>query len=294
MILHASESIFIQKHEDSSMMKKLSDYQPFLTALLRSCTKEIHFTAREPLNEVLRQPRLVCAVNHSTPLSWIPPICLLTEKACEAGGGDRVPRGIIDKFFYSVPLLNKVAEYLTQSDHPQGFEEILQDFTGRERTDLVVFPEGALSFFGDLRQVQPFRSPRFLEIAVRARAPILLAVHHGTEEWNSLIPIPHEAAPYVSMVSKFFGRKWEEENFLNIPINFKRLERFSMATQLYRPKLTGSQLAEDPQELREQLAAECEKIRALMQSLYEDLAAKAAKVPPSRDSAPVKNSVGAK
>src|SRR5205085_5756721 len=103
--------------------------------------------------------------------------------------------------------------------------------------DMVVFPEGAMTFFGDVRKVQPFRSPRFLEVAIRAQAPILLAVHRGTEEWNTLLPIPKEVTPYIRMISSFFGKRMDEEQFLNLPINLKRVAKFSMVTKLYVPEL---------------------------------------------------------
>lgn len=258
-------------------MRKLKDYQPFLSALLRTIADECHFESREPLATVLRNPRLVVAINHSTPISWIPPICLLAEKFNEAGGGERTPRGVIDKFFYTLPILRMLAEYISQSDRPRDFDEILQDFTAEEKNDLVVFPEGAMAFFGDLRKIQPFRSPRFVELAIRARSPILIAVHRGTEEWNSLFPIPKEITPYINMVSSFFGRRFDEEQFVNVPMNLHRIPKLSMITKLYIPELYEADLSEDPRERRRQISAEADRIRDQMQDLFDELGSKRAK-----------------
>lgn len=258
-------------------MRKLKDYQPFLSALLKTIAEETHFEDRDALATVLKNPRLVVVINHSTPISWIPPICLLAEKATHAGGGERIPRGIIDKFFYTVPFLRTLAEYFTQSDSPQSFEDILESFQAAEKTDLVVFPEGAMTFFGDLRQIQPFRSPRFIEIAIRAKAPILVVVHRGTEEWNSLFPIPKEIAPYIGMVSSFFGKKAGEETFVNLPTNLKRIPKLSMITKLYLPQLYEADLSADPRERRRQIAAEADRVRDLMQDLFDELGSQHAK-----------------
>lgn len=258
-------------------MKALKDYQPFLSSIFKMIVEEAEFEARDPLAEVIRNPRLVVVLNHSTPISWIPPICLLAEKICQSGGGDRIPRGIVDKFFFGIPILRVVAEQLTQSDRPQTFEEILESFKKNEQTDMVVFPEGAMTFFGDVRKVQPFRSPKFLEIAIRTQAPILLAVHRGTEEWNTLFPIPKEVTPYIRMVSTFFGRKMDEEQYLNLPINLKKVAKFSMVTKLYVPELYESDLSGDATERKEQIATEAEKIREVMQDLFDELGAQKAK-----------------
>lgn len=252
-------------------MRKLSDYQPYMSALLRLLVESLEFKAHDALSDVFRNPRLVVAFNHSTPISWIPSICYLNEKVCEVDGGDRIPYGIVDRFFYAIPGLKLVAEHLTQSDHPLSFAELLEKFTTQERTDLIVFPEGAMTFFGDLSRIQPFRSPKFVELSIRARAPILLCVHRGTEDWNSQVPIPKDIVPYISRVSSFFGRHMDKQPFINLPINLRRLQRLTMATKLYQPGLYESDLSGQGGERQEQIQAESEKIRGLMQEMYDEL-----------------------
>lgn len=253
-------------------MRTLQDYKDFMHALIRTISVDVQFEANEPLEIVLRNPRLVTVINHSTPISWVPPIALLCEKVCEAGGGDRIPRGIMDRFFYTNPLTLPIAEYVTQSKTPQSFDELLRDFTSRERTDLVIFPEGAMTFFGDLNQIQPFRSPRFIELAIRARAPILMCVHRGTEDWNVRLPLPVELISAVSMFSKFFGEKLQKDSLLNLPIRLTKVKNFRMRTKVYLPELYEADLSSDPTERRAQLSVEAEKIRELMQEMFDELA----------------------
>jgi len=252
-------------------MKKLGEYQAFLSALLRSVVDEFDFTAEEPLEQVLKTPRLVVVLNHGTPISWVPPICLLTEKACEAGGADRVSKGVVDRFLYSNPITRPLAEYVTQSSQPQSFDELLEQFQSMERTDLVIFPEGAMTFFGNIDEIQPFRSPRFIEIAVRTGAPLLVCIHRGTEKWNMRLPLPLELAQTVGMFSNFFGKRLQEDQQINLPLRLSKVPRLRMRTKLYVPKLYASDLAGNPEERRQQIQGEAEDLRSMMQEMYDEL-----------------------
>ncbi|MBX3016638.1 MAG: hypothetical protein KF767_02020 [Bdellovibrionaceae bacterium] len=253
-------------------MKRLGEYQGFLSALLRSMVERFEFQSDDDMTELMREPRLMVVLNHGTPISWVPPICLLTEKAVDHGGDDRISRGIIDKFFYSNPITQPIAEYVTQSPTPQSFDELLEQFRSVERTDLVVFPEGAMTFFGDVSEIQPFRSPRFLEIAIRAEAPLLVAIHRGTEEWNLRLPLPLELIQTVSMFSKFFGAKLQEDAQINLPVRLRKVPNFRMRVQKYVPELKASDLAEDLTERRAQLQLEADRLRTRMQELFDSLA----------------------
>lgn len=253
-------------------MKRLGEYQEFLSALLRSMVERFEFRSDDDMTELMKEPRLMVVLNHGTPLSWVPPICLLTEEACAAGGDDRISRGIIDRFFYSNPITQPIAEYVTQSKHPQSFEELLEQFRSVERTDLVVFPEGAMTFFGDVHEIQPFRSPRFIEIAVRAGAPLLVAVHRGTEDWNLRLPLPLELVQTVSMFSKFFGSRLRQDAQINLPVRLRKVPVFRMRVQRYDPELRAEALSADPAERRAQLQAEADRLRARMQEMFDSLA----------------------
>ncbi|MBX2994355.1 MAG: hypothetical protein KF681_06025 [Bdellovibrionaceae bacterium] len=254
-------------------MRTLKDFDPFLKALHQSICESSQLETDLPLEQIMKQPRLMVALNHATPISWVPAISLLAPAAAEAGGDDRIAMGVVDKFFYSNPLTKPVAEYVTQSDRPLGFEELLKHFLGSERRDLVIFPEGARTFFGDLTQIQPFRSPRFIELAIRAQAPILLAVHRGSETWNLELALPREWGAFLMPFSRFFGQGLMEAGSLNLPILLKKIPHFHMKLHLYTPALYESDLSGSEAERRSQLQAEAENIRALMQEMYDSLPA---------------------
>jgi hypothetical protein len=252
-------------------MRNLQDYEPFLRALHSSISQDSQIETQIPLNQMMQMPRLMVVLNHATPLSWIPAISLLAPEAASNGGGDRIPMGVVDKFFYSTPLTKPIAEYVTQSKEPLGFEELLAHFQAEERRDLVIFPEGARTFFGDLTQIQAFRSPRFVELAIRAQAPILLAIHRGSETWNLDLPLPREWGALLMPFSRFFGQGLLEAGALNLPILLKKIPHFRMKLHLYTPDLQAQQLSENEPERRLQLETEAQKIRSLMQAMYDSL-----------------------
>jgi hypothetical protein len=79
------------------------------------------------------------------------------------------------------------------------------------------------------------------------------------------------------MISSFMGRRMSEEQYINLPVNLKRIQRFAMVTKLYHPELELSDLSTDAKECRAQIDAEAERIRAVMQDLFDDLAASQAR-----------------
>lgn len=254
-----------------SRMRRVGDYHDFLSALYQSMVRRSSFIESEPLREVLTHPRIVVALNHATPLSWIPAIGLLAQQFHQAGGQDRIPRGVFDRFFYGNPITRPIAEWISQSSMPPDFDEVLRIFQSDPPSDLVVFPEGAHSFFGDVKTIQPFRSCRFIEVAIRSKAPILLAVHAGSEDWNFRLDIPKEWVETVSLFSSFFGTKLKSDSSLNLPIRLGSLAHFRMHTQLIWPTLNESELSNDPLLRRQQLASEGEFIRERMRALLNQL-----------------------
>lgn len=238
------------------------------------------FICRPGLGRILEEhTRLVAIFSHSSPLSWIPSVSFLCIMAARSGHGDRVPIGVMDRFFYQVPFLKPIAEYITQSDRALSFDELVGHFENRERTDLVLFPEGSNCFFGDPHDMQLFRSPRFLEIAIRAGAPLLLNVHRGSEHWavpmqfSSQIKGYMEYLPSVlgTSLSSFLASKAKNSGLLTLPLPPLPIRHFRMLTELYVPKLQVGDLAENAEERRLQIAHEAEEIRLRMMELLAEL-----------------------
>lgn len=253
------------------MAKTVKDYSDFMKALLPSLAENTHFTSEPPLEDILRNPRMVVVINHATPLSWIPSMALLATEYAKAGGGDRIPRGIADKWFYSNPFTKVIAEYITQSSEPQNFEQLVETFMTADKADLVIMPEGANAFFGRVDKVQEFRSARFVEIAIKAKAPILIVAHKGSESWSIPLELPKSVAEMVKPFSKFFGEKLEQMEGFNLPLIPKKMRKFSMACRLYAPALYESDLSPIDSEKRAQLEQEAELIRELMNDMIDSL-----------------------
>lgn len=255
-------------------MRSIKDYVEFLSALKPSIIDQFEFHSDPPLGLVFNNPRLIVVLNHSSPLSWIPAITCLALEAHQAGAGNRIPRGVVDKWFYSNPLTAKLAEYMSQSTKPQGFDELLAILKSEENTDLVIFPEGALSFFGPLDQIQSFRSPRFMELSILSGTPILIVTHWGSETWSQPISLPKEWGFWIQSFAPFFGSKISELGSINWPWLSKKIPLFSMSCKLWAPSLYASDLSQNPLERRHQLESQAEELRAAMSEMLEELKSK--------------------
>lgn len=253
-------------------MRTLADYAEFLQALIKSFAHQTEFKSHPDLEKIIQEnTRLVAVVNHATPLSWVPAMAMLALKVIEVGGGNRVPRGIVDRWFYTNPFTKVIAEYLTQSDHPQTFDELVQSFGNSQNTDLVIFPEGAYTFFGGVDKVQQFRSNRFIEISIRCQAPMLLVAHKGSEGWSLPLQLPTEWGNFVLPFSKFFGEKLIQSEPLNVPLMPQKMDVFAMTCELYYPDLKLTDLSSDIETRKQQLESEGQKIMAKMNHMLASL-----------------------
>lgn len=261
-------------------MKALREYQPILSTILQKLAKQTQFQASPSLGDVLQDhPRLVVAFNHASPLSWLPAIALLTSHVCARGGGGRRPMGVMDKFFFSVPGFRTIAQQLTQSDRALGFDELVEKFKNSEGTDIVLFPEGSNCFFGDPSKLQPFRSPRFIELAVRTQTPILICAHRGSENWGVALPIPEKAMTQIlskvdllpKFASDFLRARLKESGVFTLPLLPLPMEKFEMRCEVYHPQLTEEDLSDDRDECRKQIQAESDRVHTKLQDLLKQI-----------------------
>lgn len=257
-------------------MRTLGDYEPLLSQIMLTIAKETRFRARPKFSEILAEnPRLVIALSHASPLSWLPAIALLCAHATARGGRDRRPMGVMDRFFFSLPGLKQLAGHLTQSEKPLNFVELLQSFTNGDGTDLVVFPEGSNCFFGDPNVLQPFRSPRFVEIAIEAGVPILVCAHRGSEKWGKAVEIDSEWLKNLDYLPKFvfdfLEARLKKTGLFTLPLWPSPMEKFDMLCELVPLEMKTEDLSKDPSERRAQISKEADRIRAKMQELLDEL-----------------------
>ncbi len=253
-------------------MRPLSEYYPVLELVKQLFIRKSILTAQPELAEILKaHPRLIVVLNHATPLSWIPAICILAMQACESGHGNRSPRGIMDHFFYQIPFLKPIAEYLSQSDKPLNFDQLVEHFSNATDTDLVLFPEGSNCFFGSADQIQEFRSPKFIEIAVRTQTPILMAVHTGSESWAKAIDIKQLAPQVLLAAPDFLKKRIDSSGLISLPLIPHKIDCLRMHCEIFEPNIKIEDLSEDHQLRREQLASSANELRARMIAVLEDL-----------------------
>jgi hypothetical protein len=259
-------------------LRRLSDYEPLTNAVLKLVAKKTAFHTDIPLDQLMSEhPRLIVAFNHASPLSWIPAPCLLTAQLAARGGGSRRPIAVMDRFFYSLPGLKDVAKFITQSDRPLRFEELVQHFEELGTADLVVFPEGSNCFFGDPMSLQPFRSDRFVEISMRTNTPILLCVHRGSERWGLNVPLTENLTtkiselPLPSFVQRFLGNRLKENGGLTVPLPPTPMAQFSMYTKVFYPEVPAvlGGLPKDftSAEWRKQVANQASNVHQEMRSM---------------------------
>ncbi len=246
-------------------LRKLSGYETLTNKVLSLVAKDTRFFSEPKLDLILSEhPRMIVIFNHSSPLSWIPAPCLLASHINARGGGGRTPIAVMDRFFFKVPGLRQVARYITQSPRPLSFDELVGHFEKLKTADLVLFPEGSNAFFGEPSEIQPFRSTRFVEIAMRTKTPLLLCVHRGSENWAKTIRIDQSRLRRLpKFFGKLLGRRLKAGGMLTLPVFPKRMPIFAMRCEIFRPDKSAS--------LQGQAEKVHERMRLMLAHLDRDL-----------------------
>ncbi len=260
-------------------LRKTEDLFPYLELIWGLICESSEFESDPSLEEIFKKHRkLIIVFNHATPLSWVPAMCAMNHYAYYHGGAERRPFGVMDRALFQFPLVRKIAEFITQSDHPMNFAELLNRFESLDAADLVILPEGSNCFFDRPTTIQDFRSSRFLELAVLTQTPILLGIHSGSEHWAATFEVPsrlQSSLPVImSVLSPLFGPKILETQRLTIPKWPSRIKSFKLRCRLYHPTLKSADLEVSPPERQTRLQEEADRFKQKMQSeldaLYEE------------------------
>jgi 1-acyl-sn-glycerol-3-phosphate acyltransferase len=187
----------------------------------------------------------------------------------------------MDRFFYEIPGLRSLASYVSQSTGALSFDELVEQFSNERDVDLVVFPEGSNCFFGPPEDVQPFRSARFVEIALRARSPLLLCVHRGSEDWGVSLQVDGSMierlralpGPVYSWLNRTLQveRRLQETGLVTLPSLPRPMERFDMLCELFTPTIQIENLPVDPAERKIRLSEQAKLIREQMKNMLAEL-----------------------
>lgn len=233
---------------------------------------EIIIRSSPPLREVLsRYPKVVHAISHAGTLGWIPAILALLRVSLAEGGSERKALGIFHRGLYRFTVSRWVLRTVFQSTEPPTFARVIEAFRQGPISDIALFPEGDNCVLGDVYEIRPFRSPKFVELALAADAPILITVHRGAEEWGRDFYIPGWMLRWVRMIEPAYVRPLMKNPVLNLPARLTRIPKFSLHSTLYFPRLSYDQLSSRPRERWFQLHAEAERVKSLMIALLKDM-----------------------
>ncbi|MCX7606551.1 MAG: hypothetical protein N2170_04710 [Bacteroidia bacterium] len=233
---------------------------------------EIIIRSTPPLREILlRYPKVVHAISHAGTLGWIPAILALLRVALLEGGQERKALGVFHRGLYKVALSRWILRTVFQSTSPPTFARVIEAFQNGPITDVALFPEGDNCILGDVYDIRPFRSPKFIELAVAAQAPILVTVHRGSEEWGKDVYVPSWMLRWVRELQPSYVRPLMKNPILNLPVRLGRIAKFSLRSSLYIPRLSYDQLSSKPRERWFQLQEEAHRIKKLMEALSKEM-----------------------
>lgn len=254
-------------------LKTIEYYDPACRMLAPLLFKKIDVRCEPPLAEVLAQePKILWIATHGPTLGALAFGVSLTRLVNQAGGRHRMPLGITSRDLYQLPLLSDAAAYLTQMDEPMNTDEVVECLQRTPITDLAIMPEGDNCAFGDGLEIQPFRSPRFVEIAIRANVPMMLFAHRGTENWGRTTKISQPVIGLFKNLSSYLHSQLQEHGQMSLPKFPRQLKVFHVGMELYRPALQVEDLATDKETRTAQLWVEADAIKARMQAMVHSFA----------------------
>lgn len=251
-------------------MRTVENYQTTKTILKKLYIKKVSLAnCSEDLGEILEHhPKLIIALNHGPMMGALAGLVGLVDSMSAANGGQRIPFGITWRKFYELPVTKQILSFLTQIDHGVGFDEACQLLQEKNFSDCVIMPEGELCNFGDGLEVLPFLSPRFIELAIVNRCPVLIGVHQGSEKWAWPIKLDVRLRPLFRWLPVHMKESIERSRTLSIPKPLKRkIDCLYMSFALFQPSYTLETLSQNPEERARQLQQEAEKVREKMKQM---------------------------
>ncbi len=230
-------------------------------------------SASESLGAILlKYPKLVVAVNHGSQVGALSGLIGLVDQYYQNAGADRRVFGITWRGFYKLPLYKQLFSMVTQVNHALSFDDAFELLAASDFTDCVIMPEGEFCNFGNGLDVQPFLSPKFVELAVRTNVPILVVAQKGSEVWSWPVEVSERFMGLADWLPGNLQKGLKRSRLLNIPKPWrKKLEVLQLSFYLYQPKLTEWDLDRDESKRLHQLQREANKVRARMQLMVNTM-----------------------
>lgn len=261
-------------------MVRFDEYDRLVRILQRVFIGEVHFKDGLPWEKYFRtESRALIIANHGPfigPVVWV---MALFPRIIDLGFGHLTYSAIAHPIIRNVPLFAKMVGFRDRQGKHLRTADYVDLFRSGRLNILSVAPEGEYSIYGDGVAIQPFRSPRSLEIALKADCRIILVVGRGFERWQRNISIEQpwrkrlfrRLALRVPFLEKFDQRALENASRLSLSGIFGRIPDFHVASEIYEPELTAEALAEDRQTRDQQLWREADRVRAAMVRMLAEL-----------------------
>lgn len=225
--------------------------------------------------------RALFIANHGPilgPLVWV---AALFPRVVDLGFGHLTYSAIAHPIVRNIPIFARVVGYERRGSKRLRADDYVELF-GRGRLNILsVAPEGEYSLYGNGVDIQPFRSARSLEIALRADCRIVLAVASGLERWHQPVSIAQpwrkglvkRATKLVPFLDKIDEAALVRADQLSVSGIFGKIPELTIATELYEPELSRDALAADRAHRDEQLWAEADRVRERMKGMLNEIRA---------------------
>lgn len=225
-------------------------------------------------------PKLIYVITHGGPISFVPLITALISRTAEHDP-ERLLVGSFHPAWWKIPLVRRMPAYLTSSEEHYSMADIERALQTQPTLDYYALPESETCIYGDQGEVKPFRFHGFIELSLRARVPMMLVAHKGSEHWHRQIDfsgrlsrllayLPDRAYHLIDFNKQIVLDDIAQRRVVNVPLPTSRVS-LDVALELYYPADFENGVAEDWKQRRRYVFAEGERIRDRLQSLYDRL-----------------------
>lgn len=264
-------------------MVRFDEYDRFLRACQRLFIKRVHFIDGFRWDEhFATEQRALIVANHGPiigPLVWV---SALFPRIVDLGFGHFTYSAIAHPIIQNIPVFSRIVGYEGEGSKRLRADDYVELLEQGRLNILSVAPEGEYSLYGNGVDIQPFRSPRSIEIALRARCRIVLLIGKGFERWQRNIAIDtpwrkrlvKQLALKVPFLDKLDEQALEQAARLSISGILGRIPDFYVASELYEPELTAEMLSPDRATRDRQLWTEADRVRREMVRMLAELEAR--------------------
>ena len=263
-------------------MVRFDEYDTFIRVCRQLLIKNVHFRDGLPWEDYFEtESRALVVANHGPiigPLVWV---LTLFPRIVDLGYGHLSYSAIAHPIIRNIPIFARMVGFEKRDGKRLRIADYVELFESGRLNILSVAPEGEFSLYGNGVDIQPFRSHRSLEIALKADCRIILGVAKGFERWQRNISIESPLRKRlvkslmlkIPFLDKLDEQALEEARRVSISGIFGRIPAIYIATEVYEPELTVDDLADDRERRDEQLRIEGDRMRRRMMGMLAALKA---------------------